>query len=170
MNELKSDIHEFTRQLGHAEYFEGMENEDISLRLNRSDFVPPINRNTNLVKITVEDFHLEPQKKTKPNLSKMETEAIKTLANDTSIVIKEAYKGGATIIMDQSHYKNMVENTLNDKNFYEKLDSDPSKAEKLKYTKFLTKHKNCLTKKELEYLEKFEVKSSNFYGLPKVHK
>ena len=72
--------------------------------------------------------------------------------------------------MDQCHYKDMVENTLNDKNFYETLDSDPSKAEKLKYTKFLKKHKNCLTKKELEYLEKLEVKSSNFYGLPKVHK
>ena len=100
----------------------------------------------------------------------METVVIKTLANDTSIVIKEAGKGGATIIMGQSHYKNMVENTLNDKNFYETLDSDPSKAEKLKYTKFLTNHKNCLTKRELEYLEKFEVNSSIFYGLPKVHK
>ena len=132
LNELKNDIYKFTRQLGHAEYFEGMENKDISLRLNRSDFVPPINRNTNLEKYiqTVEDFPLEPQKKTKTNLSKMETEAIKTLANDTSIVNKEADKGVATIIMDQSHYKNMVENTLNDKNFYEKLDSDLSKAEK----------------------------------------
>ena len=60
----------------------------------------------------------------------METKAIKTLANDTSIVIKEADKGGATIIMDQSHYNYMVENTLNDKNFYEKLDSDSSKEKK----------------------------------------
>ena len=171
-NELKGDIYEFSRKLRLAEYFEGMEDEDIFLRRNRSDFVPHRKRNTNLEKYiqTVEDFPLEPQKKTKVNLSKMETEAIKTLANDTSIVIKEADKGGVTIIMDQSHYKDMVENTLNDKNFYETPDSDPSKAEKLKYTKFLTKHKNCLTKKELEYLEKFEVKSSNFYGLPKVHK
>ena len=93
-------------------------------------FPPPRNRNANLKKYiqTVEDFPLDPQKKTKPNLSKMETEAIKTLANDTSIVIKEADKGGATIIMDQSHYKDTVENTLNDKNVYETLDSDPSKA------------------------------------------
>ena len=66
---------------------------------------------------TIEDFPLEPQKQIKPNLSKMETEAIKTLANDISIVIKEADKGGATIIMDQSHYKDMVENTLKDKTF-----------------------------------------------------
>ena len=51
----------------------------------------------------------------------METEAIKTLANDTSIVIKLVDKGGATIIMDQSHYKDMVKNTLNDKNFMKHL-------------------------------------------------
>ena len=122
-NELKSDIHEFTQKLRLAEYFEGMEDEDISLRRNRSDFVPPRNRNASLEKCiqTVEDFPLEPQKKTKINLSKMETEAIKTLANDTSIVIKEADKGGATIIMDQSHYKDMVENTLNDKTFMKHL-------------------------------------------------
>ena len=61
------------------------------------------------------------------------------MANDPSIVIKEADKGGATIIMDQSHYKCMVENALDDGIFYEKLDTDPSKAERLKYSKFLKK-------------------------------
>ena len=71
----------------------------------------------------------------------METEAIKTLANNTSLIIKEADKGGATIIMDQNHYKDIVENTLNNNNFYGNLDSDPLKAENLKYTKFLMKHK-----------------------------
>ena len=100
----------------------------------------------------------------------MENEARKHLANDNLIVIKEADKGVATIIMAQAHYKNMVENFLIDTNFYEKLDGDPSKAEKTKYTKFLKKHKTCLTKKEIDYLENFEVKSSNFYGLPKVQK
>ena len=64
----------------------------------------------------------------------------------------------------------MVENTLKDKTFMNYLIVTHQKQKKLKYTKCLTKHKNCLTKKELEYLEKFEVKSSNFYGLPKVHK
>ena len=117
------------------------------------------------------DFPLEPQNnKTKPNFTKMENEAIKHLANDNSFVIKEADKGGATLMMDQAHYKNMVENILTDTNFYEKLDADPSKAEKTKYTTFLKTHKTCLTKKELDYLENFEVKSSNFYGIPKVHK
>ena len=150
-----------------------MEDDDISLRNNRSEFAPPRNRNACLEKYiqSIEDFPLELQNnKTKPNLTKMENEAIKYLANDNSIVIKEADKGGATIIMDQANYKNMVEDILTDTNFYEKLDADPSKAEKTKYTKFLKTHKTCLTKKELDYLENFEVKSSNFYGLPKVHK
>ena len=86
----------------------------------------------------------------------MENEAIKHLANDNSIVIKEGDKAGATILTD----------TI----FHEKLDADPSKAEKTKYTKFLKTHKTCLTKKELGYLETFEVKSNNFDGLPKEHK
>ena len=37
----------------------------------------------------------------------------------------------------------MVENILTDTNFYEKLDADPSKAEKTEYTKFLKTHKTC---------------------------
>ena len=79
-----------------------------SLRKNRSEFVPPRNRNACLEKYiqSIEDFPLEPQNnKTKPKLTKMENETIKHLANDNSVVIKEADKGGATIIMNQANYK-----------------------------------------------------------------
>ena len=41
---------------------------------------------------------------------------------------------------------------------------------RIKYNKFIKKFKFCLTKKEEQYSTKFEVKQSNFYGLPKVHK
>ena len=40
----------------------------------------------------------------------------------------------------------------------------------LKYKKFLQKFKSQLTEKEFDYLLNFEIKTSNFYGLPKVHK
>ena len=39
-----------------------------------------------------------------------------------------------------------------------------------KYRSFLNKHKTELTDKEFDYLVNFECKSSNFYGLPKIHK
>ena len=46
--ELKEDIFEFTRKLRLAEYFYGTEDPDISLVKNKSDFIPPRNRNAAL--------------------------------------------------------------------------------------------------------------------------
>ena len=48
---------------------------------------------------------------------KSEANAIKSLQNDHFIIIKEADKGGATVIMDREHYQEMVENTLSDRAF-----------------------------------------------------
>ena len=39
-----------------------------------------------------------------------------------------------------------------------------------KLGKVIKKHKKCLTKEEQDYLLNFEFKTSNFYGLPKIHK
>ena len=41
---------------------------------------------------------------------------------------------------------------------------------KFKYKSLLSKYKDCLTEKEMDYLVNFEMKPSNFYGLPKIHK
>ena len=72
--------------------------------------------------------------------------------------------------MDKEHYKQMVETIINDSSYYEKLAADPHKETSLKYNKFLNKYQNQLTEKELDYLRNFEIKSSQFYGLPKIHK
>ncbi len=72
--------------------------------------------------------------------------------------------------MDTDHYKTMANNILNDDKFYEQLPTDPKNMDRIKYNRFINKYKACLTEKELGYLQTFEVKSSNFYGLPKVHK
>ena len=106
----------------------------------------------------------------KYNISLAERNAIKSLANDQSIIIKEADKGGAVVIMDMEHYKEIVENMLSDKKYYEKLDTDPQKTDRIKYNKFIKNYKDNLTQKEFDYLSNFERKHSNFYGLPKVHK
>ena len=41
-----------------------------------------------------------------------------------------------------------------------------------KYNKFLKKkkHQDTFTKTELDYLQNFEIRTSQFYGLPKLHK
>ena len=48
-----------------------------------------------------------------------ERNAIKTLANNDSIIIKEADKGGAVVIMDKENYKKIVGTMLSYTEHYE---------------------------------------------------
>ena len=43
-------------------------------------------------------------------------------------------------------------------------------TDKIKFYKFLNKYRDNLTNKEMDYLTNFEMKPSNFSGLPKIHK
>ena len=72
--------------------------------------------------------------------------------------------------MDKQHYKEMVHSIITDTEYHEKLDKDPHKDILHKYNKYLKKYQTHLTRKELDYLQNFEVKTSQFYGLPKIHK
>ena len=94
---------------------------DISLVRNISDFVPPPNRNTALDNFIskIEDFpKTNPPNNKKQNLTEHESKAMKALKNDDKIIIKEADKGGATVIMDKQHYKEMVHSIINDTEYY----------------------------------------------------
>ena len=171
--ELHEDSYEFNRKLRLAEFFDGTEDQDISLVRNKSNFIPPRKRNEALDEFinTVEKFPKTPiQSNVKNNLTMQEQEALKILRTNSEIIIKEADKGGATIIMNKEDYKELVETILNDEVYYTKLNTSPEKELKLKYKKFFQKFKSQMTEKEFDYLLNFEVKTSNFYGLPKVHK
>lgn len=174
LQELNEDVLEFTRKLRLLEYFEGRDDTDESLVRNKSDWIPPKNRDqhleeyVNLITNIPEDS--SENKKIKHNLTKQEREALIVLSKDKNIVIKEADKGGTTVIMDSIYYKENIENMLCDTKYYKELESNPQKEILRNYKKLINKHKLCLTKKEHDYLINFECKQSNFYGLPKVHK
>ena len=157
-----------------TEFFHQKEFEDHSLVNNRSSFTPPKNRNTALDNFAkhIESLPLDTTTKpgTKYNISREERQAIRSLSSNDSIIIKEADKGGAVVIMDKAHYKTMSENILLDDNYYEKLDTDPKKMTRILYNRHIEENKASLTKKEYNYLKNFEIKESQFYGLPKVHK
>ena len=106
----------------------------------------------------------------KYNISLAERNAIKSLSNDESIIIKEADKEGEVVIMDREHYKTMAETLLLDEEYYQELSADPQKSDKIKYKSLLSKYLDCLTEKEMDCLVNFEMKPSNFYGLTKIHK
>ena len=171
--ELSKDINEFNRKLRLAEYFDGAEDSDISIVRNKSNFTPPSKRNDALDEFinNVEKFpKTQIQNNIKYNLTKSEWDALQMLKEDDDIIIKEADKGGATIIMNKEDYKELVESILNDETYYTELSTSPEKDLQLKYKKYLQKFKCQLTDNEYDYLLNFEVKTSNFYGLPKVHK
>lgn len=172
--DLINDTEEFCRKLRLCEFFQNNENEDKSLVRNKKGFKPPSNRDKHLddyimcLKKTAESNMV--QKNIKPNISRSEQDAIQSLRGNSNIVIKEADKGGAVVIMDSDHYKQMSMDQLSDVNFYQHLDQNEDCKAILKIKKFVRVHGDNLTKNEKDYLINYETKTSNFYGLPKIHK
>ena len=136
---------------------------------------PPPRRNRNKTLDIVVDY-LNNQSfdmaaiKNKSNISKNEWEAIKSLEENNSIVIKEADKGGAVVVMNKTHYYSMVVKILQDEVTYKKSNENCDKKVFKDLEKLVAKFSNCLLKEEQDFLTKFSFSTSNFYGLPKVHK
>ena len=175
IQELNEDITEFTRNIRLVEYFEGNEDEnDESLVRNKSNWIPPKGRDKDLESFfsNVRDIPLHPNKNKniKYNLSKPQQNCIASLANDKNIIIKEADKDGATVIMDTSFYREQIDKLLSNPDYYKQLEESPHKDIMKGYSKYIEKYKSNLTGNELDYLLNFERKTSSFYGLPKTHK
>ena len=170
--ELTEDILKFCRRLRLTEFFADKESEeDESLVKNKSTFTPKTGRNKCLEDYidSLSNYPLTPNTVTH-NLTRGEKSALQTLRNDKNIVIKQADKGGAIVIMDSEYYKTMVEEQLNDRTFYSEIPYNIDHLANRRINGILSKHATVTTEKEHDYLTNFEKKTSNFYGLPKVHK
>ena len=105
---LEEDIRKFCRKLGLVEFFADKEDDnDESLMKNKFKFTPKRNRNKCLEQYidNVSNYPLQPKEFTRNNLTKAEKLALKRLHEDKNIVIKQADKGGAIIIMDTNYYR-----------------------------------------------------------------
>ena len=71
--------------------------------------------------------------------------------------------------MDVDFYALKIQDHLNDETTYQKLKCNKDEEIKKKMIKMIGKHEECLTEKELDFLTDFEHKTSNIYGLPKIH-
>ena len=116
IQELNENITEFSRKIRLVEYFEGNGNQDEnneSLVRNKSNWIPSKGRDKDLESFVsnVRDIPLHPNeiKNIKYNLSKPQQNCITSLANDKNIIIKEADKGGTTVIMDTSFYREQID-------------------------------------------------------------
>lgn len=158
-----------------AEFFLDTDNDDESIVSNKSDFMPPKGRNQYLDKFidTVKTFPIEQlsgKNTFRNNINKLEWDAIENLKNDESIIIKEADKGSAVVIMDREYYKSLCLSVLENSTYYEKQPSYESKEVMQKLKTIINEYGQQLTEKETKYLLSFNIKTSNFYGLPKIHK
>ena len=72
--------------------------------------------------------------------------------------------------MNTKHYLKMISDHLNDETTYKMVEGNCDAKVMKGRAKIIEKYKDNLTKKEKEYLTSFSYNTSNFYGLPKIHK
>ena len=110
-------------------------------------------------------------KNPKPNLSKGEQKAMEELAKRKDIIITNADKGSAAVIMDVEKYINEANRQLSDKLNYMTLQEDPT----LQHSNLVNdtidrfKNENLLSKKLADGLKSVNPQPSKFYILRKIH-
>ena len=162
-----------------AEYFYKDEETDVHSEIqmdlvrSKSTFCPNKGRNKTL-DVNIEVLHQTTKnvtaKTTRQNLNKTENDALNELRNDNTIIIKEADKGGAVVVMNTLFYKTKLEEMLTDRTTYKELPTDIDNKTMRHIETFVKKHHNILTTREIRFLTQFENRHCNLYGLPKIHK
>ena len=105
---------------------------DESLAKNKSNFYPPRNRNITLdnyidffTKFPLEELQVKDIKRS--NLTKEEQNALHELRGDSEILIFEADKGGAVVVMDRTYYADKILEMLNDPLTFEEITANKDK-------------------------------------------
>ena len=72
--------------------------------------------------------------------------------------------------MDTAHYEQIIYKQLEDNNTYKKVDPSCENKTMRANNALIKKYGNSFLKQENNYLNSFQQETSNFYGLPKIHK
>ena len=136
---------------------------------------PPRNRNITLdnyidflTKFPLEELQGKDIKRS--NLTKEEQNALQELRGHPEILIFEADKGGAVVVMDRIYYADKIFDMLNDSQTYEEITANRDKNVMKLIKELAVNHMHNLTEKEVSYICHFDFKTSGFYGFPKIHK
>ena len=119
-----------------------------------------------------QDLHRQKCRESKKkNLTREEYRAIKSLKNNTDIIIKPADKGSAIVILDKNHIKE-GQRQLNDTNFYEKTDSNHTGEviNRINLHVHNMLQRGEISQSTCNYLTSNNDRTQQFYLLPKVHK
>ncbi|XP_050781640.1 uncharacterized protein LOC127035616 [Gopherus flavomarginatus] len=181
MIQFCGDLEAYFRRLRLKEYFQDNTEQCTDTRVpshqqhkkKNSTWTPPEGRNDSL-DLYIECFRrraqaeiVEQKHRLPHNLSRAERNAIHSLRNHPDIIIKEADKGGAVVIMNRSDYQKEAARQLSNTKFYRPLPSDPTE-EYTKKLQHLLRTLPTLTPEEINI--PLEPRPGLFYLLPKIHK
>lgn len=86
------------------------------------------NLNFYIEAVTQKTLKASPNKHTHGNISKEEMSSLRSLSQDDSIFIKKAVKSNIKVIMNREDYIKEVERHLDNKQYYTKVNCDPSES------------------------------------------
>ena len=112
---------------------------------------------------------LEKPKPPKPNISKTERKAFKSLQDDNRIIILPADKGNATVVMDRVEYTNKLADLISNGG-YCKVKKDLTLKMERKMSLILGKNKDLIPQTKYKQLIQHYSKVPHIYGLQKIHK
>ena len=110
------------------------------------------------------------KEKMKSNVTLLERKPIGKIRDNKNILIKDADKGSAVVIMNKNYYVQKIKEIINDGVTYETVERNMDLSVMNRVRKLTISHKEVLTTTEIKYLTNFDCSTSLFYGLPKIHK
>uniref|UniRef100_A0A8C5LSF6 Reverse transcriptase domain-containing protein n=1 Tax=Leptobrachium leishanense TaxID=445787 RepID=A0A8C5LSF6_9ANUR len=141
----------------------------------KSDFYPIWEKGHNIkvfMDLILKDFDQLESKPFKQNLSFKERQACKELKANHQLVIKQADKGGGTVVMSREFYMQESLRLLGDRDTYQVLKKNPTVEFIKELESLLVKGKQdgILREEEFNFLFNNKCKTAIFYFIPKIHK
>lgn len=133
-----------------------------------------VNRNAHLFlkMVSAEISDLQTNILNPENLSKPQVKALGRFKTYTHLTIKQADKGGSTVVLDNEHYKRLCLDILDNKNWYKPISFKQADGFMIKFYGIVEDafEKNVINKKLWQYIRTPHPRMSTFYCLPKLHK
>ena len=165
----KIDRNAFCKKERLIEYFHETTQEEESIVKPKSQFEPLAVRSAlldNCIALIKSLPQLTGKHSQKHSITMDERRALSNLSQASDIVIKEANKGSAVMIMGADYYKEKIDLILNNVGACEKIPLCNDRTVMRKIGKLAEKYKNFLTEKEDKYITNFETKKEFVLRIP----
>ena len=138
INQIDQSFNNFANRIATIFYLSTIDKTRKNTPHRKTNWIAPTPKNENILKylnatkseILKQIDKIRTQKLTQ-NLNDGEKQALETLKNDNTIIIKKADKGNSIVIMDRNSYEQKIYQHLNDNISYRKIQNNSEYTEKL---------------------------------------